>query len=281
MFFKMQPPHFGVPLPLFRHTPYNNLLFFMLNFKSFGQGQPLIILHGLFGSLDNWQSFAKELSKDYWVFTLDLRDHGKSPHTEAFDYSLAANDVVAFMEAQWMFQAHIIGHSMGGKVAMQLAFDHPHLVQSLSVLDIAPKRYKGGHERFFRAMSSLDLSSLNSRSEANDLLAVQVPEDGIRQFLLKNLDRKKEGGFAWKFNLPLLHAAYPAIMDELQGVPYTGSTLFVRGGQSDYITDEDWPNILSLFPNARLETIPRAGHWLHADAPSELLELLRSFLAES
>lgn len=251
-----------------------------LNYKSFGQGPPVVILHGLFGSLDNWQTFAKQLAEDFTVYIIDQRNHGRSPHTDEMTYPEAAEDLRAFMEDQWIYNAHIIGHSMGGKTAMQFAFDHADMLDQLVVVDIAPKAYAGGHEDIFDAMLSLDFAKINSRGDAEEQLATKISNPGIRLFLLKNLHRNKDGGYEWKMNLPVLHRHYPDIISGVEGSPFSGPTLFVRGSRSDYIQDADWPHITTLFPKAQLETVDKAGHWVHAERPTALLQLIRKFLKE-
>jgi pimeloyl-ACP methyl ester carboxylesterase len=249
-----------------------------LNYKSFGQGHPVIILHGLFGNLDNWQTFARQLAENFTVYIIDQRNHGRSPHTEEMSFSLAAEDLRAFMEDQWIYEAHLIGHSMGGKTAMQFAFDHPDMLNRLVVVDIAPKTYTGGHEAIFEAMLSLDLEKIETRSDAEEQLEKSIRNPGVRLFLLKNLNRTEEGRYEWKMNLPVLHRDYPNILSEVKGVPFEGPALFVRGGKSDYILDEDWPLIQELFPAAELSTVAGAGHWVHAEKPKVLLETVQQFL---
>lgn len=252
-----------------------------LNYKSFGQGQPVIILHGLFGNLDNWQTFAKQLADHFMVYVVDLRNHGHSPHTDGMDYSAVAEDLRIFMEAQWIYEAHLIGHSMGGKTAMQFAFDHPGMIDRLVVIDIAPKTYPGGHEAILKAMLELDPARLESRGEADEQLAHSIADPRIRLFLLKNLSRAKAGGYAWKINLPVLHREYGNILAAIEGEAFEGPSLFVRGEHSDYIEDTDWPLIQHLFPKAELTTVAGAGHWIHADAPSVLLYEVQRFLSAS
>lgn len=252
-----------------------------LNFKSFGQGDPVIILHGLFGNLDNWQTFAKQLSEHFLVYIVDLRNHGRSPHAEEMNYRAAAEDLREFMESQWIYEASIIGHSMGGKTAMQFAFDYPDMLNRLTVVDIAPKAYRGGHETIFQAMLDLEPTQLESRTEAEEKLARTITDPSIRLFLLKNLSRNKDGGYDWKMNLPVLHRDYPHILSAVKGEPFTGPSLFIRGERSDYIQDADWPLIQTLFPQAELATVPGAGHWVHAEAPKILLEEVSRFLSAS
>ena len=250
-----------------------------LNYKSFGQGEPVIILHGLFGTLDNWQTLARKLAEEFMVYILDQRNHGRSPHTEEIDYSLMAEDLRDFMESNWIFKAHIVGHSMGGKTAMQFAFDYPEMVDKLVVVDIAPKAYPGGHETIFRAMMNLELQSLENRQQAEKALRGGIPEVAVRQFLLKNLTRERSGGYRWKMNLPALYAAYPGILGEIEATtPVEKETLFVRGELSDYVQEKDEGLIQALFPKATIRTIQGAGHWVHAEAPGPFLELVKDFL---
>jgi len=251
-----------------------------LNYKSFGQGEPVIILHGLFGTLDNWQTIAKALADEYLVFIVDQRNHGRSPHVPGMSYSLLAEDLREFMESHWIYRAHIVGHSMGGKTAMQFALIYPDMVDRLAVIDIAPKAYAGGHEAIFDALLSLPLDEVESRQEAEAFLAARIDDPGVLQFLLKNLSRSTEGHYAWKMNLPVLHQYYHKILDTVAGdAPYEESVLFLRGGRSQYIQlPQDEPAIRALFPEARIETVPGAGHWVHAEAPQAVVEHLKLFL---
>ncbi len=254
-----------------------------LNYKEFGLGEPVIILHGLFGTLDNWQTIAKKLSEDYTIFILDLRNHGRSPQTDdEFTYQLLADDLAEFMQAHWIYEARIVGHSMGGKVAMQFALNHPDSVKKLAIIDIAPKQYPSGHEEIFDALMNLDLSTLQDRKEAEAyLMDILNNDSGTVQFLLKNLSRKTDaegGGFEWKMNLDVLHRDYENILKAPEGYPFLKPTVFIRGGKSDYVKDEDMAAIHTFFPKATLETIEGAGHWVHAEKPKELLEHLSYFL---
>ncbi|MEM6965535.1 MAG: alpha/beta fold hydrolase [Bacteroidota bacterium] len=250
-----------------------------LNFKEFGQGDPIIILHGLFGTSDNWQTIAKQLAEDYTVFILDLRNHGRSPHDDAFNYKVMAEDLKYFMESHWIYTTRVIGHSMGGKTAMQFALDYPDMVEQLIVVDIANQTYEGGHEEIFNALLSLELETIISRKAADVFLKDQIEDFGVRQFLLKNLTRNKTGQYEWKMNLPVIHKNYSAILDKIEGEePFENATLFIKGGLSKYITDENFKTTQQLFPSAKLKTIEKVGHWVHAEAPQELLRTLRDFL---
>ncbi len=247
--------------------------------KEFGAGPPVVIVHGLFGFSDNWQTVAKSLAETHTVFTVDLRNHGRSPRSDEHNYPAIAEDLRKFLEKNWLFKSAIIGHSMGGKAVMQFALNFPEMVERLVVVDISPKKAAGGgHDDIFEALFSLDLATLSSRSEAEAILSAQIEELGVRQFLMKNLTRNSENGFEWKMNLPVLFREYPSILAAVEGEPFEGETLFVRGGNSNYILDKDWTGITKLFPNAKLETIIGSGHWVHADKPKELLALLHQFL---
>lgn len=254
-----------------------------LNYKEFGLGEPVIILHGLFGTLDNWQTIAKKLSEHFTVFILDLRNHGRSPQTDdEYTYQLLADDLAEFMQDHWIYEARIVGHSMGGKVAMQFALNHPDSVKKLVVIDIAPKDYRSGHDDIFDALRDIDLTTLTDRKEAEKYLMEALNNDvGTVQFLLKNLSRQTEkegGGFEWKMNLNVLHRDYDNILKAPEGDPFPKPTLFIRGGNSHYIKDEDTTVIETLFPKSKVVTIDNAGHWVHADKPQELLKVVSDFL---
>lgn len=251
-----------------------------LNYKTFGKGDPVIILHGLFGTLDNWQTIGKRLAEEYMVFLIDQRNHGKSPHFSEHSYSLMANDLRTFMESEWLHQAYIIGHSMGGKTAMQFALDYPEMVEKLIVVDIGPNQNKSNHQAVFDAFFSVDIDRLNSRNEAASRMAERIEDPGVLQFLLKNLSRKKEGGFRWKMNLEALEKNYNAILAHVEGEDiYPGETLFIKGGKSDYLKETDVEEIRVQFPNAQMVTIPQAGHWVHAEAPNEFFKHIQQFLS--
>lgn len=250
-----------------------------LNYKEFGQGDPIIILHGLFGTLDNWQTVAKKLAEDHTVYIVDQRNHGRSPHVDAHDYPSMAEDLRQFMEDNWIYKAHIIGHSMGGKTAMQFALDFPDMVDKLVVVDISPKGYPGGHHEIFDALLSLDLSNIEDRKQADEHLAQSIDDAGVRLFLMKNLSREKDGGYKFKMNLPILYKHYDEILAPVIGDDsFDGETLFIRGGKSKHMENGDAVGINELFSNAIIETLPGAGHWVHADAPDELLGLVKRFL---
>jgi esterase len=250
-----------------------------LHFKQLGHGEPLILLHGLFGSADNWFGIAPKLAEKFHVFIPDLRNHGSSPHHGVMDYPLMAADVEKFFAKHGLVRANVIGHSMGGKVAMQFALDFPARVKKLVVVDMAPRAYKRAHDYIFDALLALELKRFESRGEIEEALAPQIPSLNLRRFLLKNLGRDEAGGFVWKMNLQSIADNYSRLGEVLgERAPFSGPTLFIRGGKSNYITASDEAEIRQRFPAAKIETIPAAGHWVHADAPAEFLRLVLDFL---
>ncbi len=251
-----------------------------LNFKSFGSGPALIILHGLFGSLDNWQGLAKLYAEEYSVFIVDQRNHGKSPHTNSpFTYDQLAEDLREFMEQQGMYTANLIGHSMGGKTVMQFAIEHEYMVEKLIVADMGIAANGFRHTEIIDALVAFPFQEISERKLADAWLAERIPDFGVRQFLLKNLDRRADKGFEWKFNLAVLHRDYSNILAEIASPQSVDvPTLFIRGGKSDYVLDEDFPAIRKIFPNATFDTIPGAGHWLHAEQPEAFFEKTMAFL---
>lgn len=251
-----------------------------LNFKTYGQGPPLVVLHGLFGTLDNWQTLAKRWAENYTVYLVDQRNHGRSPHLDAMSYPLLAEDLAGFLDREWIHQTYLIGHSMGGKTAMQFALTYPDRVDRLVVVDMAPKQYRAGHDEIFAALRSLDLDEITLRSEAAEQLSAKIPQPAVVQFLLKNLSRRPAGGFHWKMNLDVLYRDYANILANVESEePYPGPSLFVRGGKSHYVAADDLPLIHTLFPAAQLLTVADAGHWIHAQAPDELYTIVDTFLA--
>lgn len=250
-----------------------------LQAKIQGQGPAVIILHGLLGTMDNWQTIANSISETHTVCLLDLRNHGRSPHAEKMNYHLMAEDVASFMSENWINSAVVIGHSMGGKVAMQLAMDNPDLVEKLIVVDIAPREYKPGHLEIFKALSSIDLKKLKDRREAEKLLSESIDDISTVQFLLKNLSREKDGSFSWKMNLPAIEANYKSIIASIESIEqFEKPTLFIKGSRSNHIVEGDTELINKLFPNSKIVTIEGAGHWVHADKPKELLEIVYKFI---
>jgi len=253
-----------------------------LHFEQSGKGHPLIILHGLFGSLENWRTLSKVLAQSFQVFAIDQRNHGRSPHSPRFTYQVMMEDLHEFMEEQKLPSAYVIGHSMGGKTAMLFALAYPTMVDKLIVVDIAPKAYARGHDDIFGALFSLDLRVITTRHEADAVLAKKLPDLALRQFLLKNLERNESGALRWRIALHEIYQSYPEIMQALEwdGRPFLQPTLFIRGERSEYIKDSDAPTIKALFPWARIATIANVGHWAHAEAPQEFSRTVLDFLIE-
>jgi pimeloyl-ACP methyl ester carboxylesterase len=252
-----------------------------LNFQEFGDGRPLVILHGLFGSSDNWQSLAKRLGQRFHVFVLDQRNHGNSPHSADVSYPAMAEDVRQFLEEKQLAEVSLLGHSMGGKVAMQCALTFPDRIDKLAVVDIAPKRYSRSHDYIFAAVQDIIPALYPTRSAIDTVLAASIPDAATRQFLLKNIATQSDGTLDWKINWAALQQNYPALLDDIpvNGI-FSKPVLFLRGGRSHYVEDSDWPRVLARFPNAHLSTIPKADHWVHADAPNEFLQSTLSFLED-
>ena len=247
--------------------------------REVGQGPTLIILHGLFGSSDNWQTFAKMVSDRYRVITLDIRNHGLSPHTDDFSYELITSDIAAFVLDQGLESFYLMGHSLGGKAAAHFALQYPEKVSKLIILDIAMKAYPPHHEVYFKAMRSMDLDKITTRAEADAWLLPDIPTVAVRQFILKNLVRDGEGKFRWKFNLESLYTNYNYInvaVESTQAFPHP--VLVISGEYSSYIQPKDFIEMKALFPLMHNVMIREAGHWIHADQPGRLKEVILKFL---
>ncbi|MBP2312331.1 alpha/beta fold hydrolase [Azospirillum soli] len=242
-------------------------------------GTPLLVLHGLFGSARNWQTLAKRFSEKRRVYALDLRNHGGAPWSDRMTYPDMAEDVLRFLDDRGFARAAIVGHSMGGKVAMTLALNHPDRVERLVVADIAPVAYTHTHTPFVAAMKRANLEGCTRRSEVEAQLADAIPEAPLRSFLLQNLVLE-QGKFHWRINLNAIGAS----MEDLIGFPdlgdtrYTGPTRFIGGSRSDYITPEYFDAITRHFPTAQIEMIGDAGHWVHAERPDEFAALVEAFV---
>jgi len=252
-----------------------------LNFDHYGENSensPLIIIHGLYGSASNFRGLAKTYAQYYHVYCVDLRNHGNSPHSDEMSYPLMAADVIEFMDDQHIEKTHILGHSMGGKTAMQMALGYPKHIDKLVLGDIAPILYPNHHERIFEGLCAIPIDQIKTRSEAEQVLKDYVDEAGVRLFLLTNLVRNDDGGFSWRINIPALINNYDHIAAAPEGLPYDGETLFIRGENSDYLMDQYVPETLEFFPNARIETIDDCGHWLHAEKPQQFSKILLDFL---
>ena len=233
-------------------------------------GQPaILLLHGLLGSSRNWQGVGKQLGLSRNVAALDQRNHGASPHYPVMDYASLAGDALAWMDSQGIKRIHIVGHSMGGKVAMELACSAPERFTSLTVVDISPRAYPPRWEREFAAMQRMPVEHLTKRSEAEEWLESDIRDWAFRKFLVSNLERDPSGGFRWTVNLNTLHAALPNLFCQVpaEGQQFDGPTLFLRGGDSNFVTDEDLSLITGFFPQAHIKTVAAAGHNVHFDQP--------------
>ncbi len=254
---------------------------FNLNYKQYGNesSSPLLIAHGLFGSLDNWVTLAKQFSTDFNVYCVDLRNHGLSPHTEAFSIELLAEDLNHFIETKIGKPTAVIGHSLGGKAAMHLAINFPQSLSKLIVADIAPKAYPPHHQIILQALHSLDFTSITSRKEAEEMLFKQLKDLSTVQFLAKNIARTDDGKLKWKFNLESLTTHIAEVGKPQVGI-CTLSTLFLRADRSNYVLDSDVEAIQEQFPFSEINTIENAGHWLHAEQPKAFYEAVIGFLGK-
>lgn len=252
-----------------------------LYFTEQGEGSALIIIHGLFGSADNWRTLAKKFAEQYKVYCVDLRNHGRSPHAEGMSYQAMAADLLKFMQDQQIDKARIIGHSMGGKVAMQLALSHPEKVDRLVVADIAPVQYDHGHDDVIAAFYAVrQAGGAASRKEADQLMSEHVSELGVRQFLMTNLEKKPSGKLEWRVGLDYIRDDYEAVIQSPLGHGFAGRSLFIRGERSDYVRDDYLSRINALFSDYQLVTIEEVGHWLHAEKPLEFHQKVSEFLSQ-
>ena len=244
-----------------------------------GQGRPLVILHGLFGSGDNFYTLSKYFGEKFKVYAVDQRNHGRSPHSEVFNYEVMANDLHDLLDHDGISSVYLLGHSMGGKTAMRFAFDYTEMVDKLIVVDIAPKKYLPQHDRIFDALFALSLDKYRTRGELDAALAERIQEYAVRQLLLKNVSRDDSGAFKWKIDVRSIHRNYEnvnaAIISEH---PFNRPALFMRGEKSDYILEEDVGGIRAMFPQAKFVTVEGAGHWVHAEAPQKFAERVMEFL---
>lgn len=253
-----------------------------LHFKKIGEGRPLIILHGLFGSSDNWQTLAKHFAENnFAVYLVDQRNHGHSPHAATISYKLMADDLFQFVTEEKISNACVMGHSMGGKTAMQFALHNPATVSRLIVVDMAPKYYPPHHREILDALLSVDLTKLKTRKEVEQVLFEKITDTGTRQFLLKNLYWLENEQLAWRFNLGVLDKEINNLSEAINSNTFDKPVLFIRGENSNYISDKDVVQIKNLFPLSQIATAPAAGHWVHADNPKWLLETCLAFLTNT
>ena len=253
-----------------------------LFYRHFGNGKPVVILHGLFGLSDNWVTFGRRLGEQYSVYIPDLRNHGRSPHSPLFDFPALENDLLEMVDEWGLEEIYLVGHSLGGKIAISFSLHHPEIVKKLVVVDISLRKSTSGrhHQELLNAMISVDFSSVHSRSGVDDQLALKVPGTKLRQFLLKNVYWRDHQTLDWRLNLRAINEHLPAIFEGVSDTGFfDGPVMFIRGGMSDYILDTDIPEITMKFPGATVATIANASHWVHADAPGEFFTLVYDFLS--
>ncbi len=252
----------------------------MLHSKIEGEGKPLVILHGFLGMSDNWKTLGVQFAgQGFQVHMLDLRNHGRSFHADEFNYTVMVDDVLDYCRFHQLQKIDVIGHSMGGKIAMFLAANHPELINRLIVADIGPRYYRPHHQDILEGLNAVDFSLKPERGEVDEMLKNYIPDYGTRQFLMKSLYWKEPGQLAFRFNLAVFNKEIEQIGKALpEEVRFEKPTLFIRGGNSRYILEEDFSVIRNQFPMAEFETIPNAGHWLHAENPKLFFEIVLKFL---
>lgn len=246
--------------------------------RTLGEGFPLVILHGLFGYSDNWQTHAKKLADYYHVILVDQRNHGHSDWSEEFSYDVLAEDLKELLDELGLTKIHLLGHSMGGKTAIRFAQLYPDYLEKLIVVDIGVKTYPAHHDTILKGLESIDLSQRPSRSEAEESMSEYIDSVGVRQFLLKNLYWREKGQLDWRMNIPVLKREMHHILQGLPKEEIFTPTLFIRGELSDYILDEDLDELGEIVADMEFKSIPGAGHWVHAEKPEEFLEVVLTFL---
>ena len=249
-----------------------------LFYKEYGDGIPVVILHGLFGFSDNWKSQAKVLANYFRVIVVDLRNHGRSEWDEIHNYETMADDVIETMDSLKLAEFHVIGHSMGGKVAMHLAQSYPARLLKTIVVDMGVKSYPMHHQDLIEAIKAVPLDTISARSQVNTFLSDRIPEEGVRQFLLKNLYWIERGKLAWRMNIAVLEANMRLILNALPEIEVLSPTLFIKGADSNYILEEDHESIENIFLDSEIQSISGAGHWVHADSFEEFTERVIGFL---
>ena len=250
-----------------------------LHYKKLGEGEPLIIVHGLFGAADNWGTIGKKFAENNTVFLVDLRNHGRSPHDPTMNYEAMAKDILELIQDENIIDPVLLGHSMGGKAALFFAENHPNVLKKLIVADIGIKSYPMHHDLIIKGLKNIDLSIIQRRSEALEALHEYVKEVGIQQFLLKNLYWVEKGVLGWRMNLDVIINNIHEILKEIRIQSNTTETLFLRGEFSNYIENEDYAKIEKALPNSTIKTINNAGHWLHAENPVDFYKAVVNFIA--
>jgi pimeloyl-ACP methyl ester carboxylesterase len=254
-----------------------------LFYRKFGTGEPIIILHGLFGLSDNWVTIGRRLSDKFAIFIPDLRNHGQSPHSTVFNYHAMSDDIREFIVDHQIDSPVLIGHSLGGKVAMHFALNDSVALDRLVIIDTSPgyNTLREEHVRIIHAMESVDLGKVTSRAEAESILLGAISDERITLFIMKNLFRSNDGRYSWRPDLGAIHDNLDRVGEEIQvRKKFEQPVLFVKGGLSDYLTKKDEKLIFKYFPTAIIKTISNASHWVHSDAPNELCLLLSDFLGK-
>lgn len=250
----------------------------ILHSKILGSGQPFLILHGFLGMSDNWKTLGNKYAENFEVHLIDQRNHGRSFHSEEFSYDLMVDDLKNYIDFHNLENCILLGHSMGGKTAMQFALTYPDLIQKLIIADIAPKTYPAHHQYILKALSEVDFSIQTSRKEIEEVLNNYIPEKGVIQFLMKNIYRKEKTELAYRFNLPILLNEYHEVVTSFQSTNvFNKPTLFLKGSNSNYITSDDRVTIERNFSNADIKEISNSGHWLHAEQPQEFYQKTINF----
>lgn len=254
----------------------------LLNYKQVGSGDHIVLIHGLFGTLDNLNMVAKPLSEQYCVTSIDVRNHGDSFHANTMDYAELAQDVIRLLDHLKIKKCLLLGHSMGGKIAIQIAIEQPKRIEKLLVADIAPVTYPPHHLKIIEGLQAIDLTKVKSRKDADVQLAPYVDDINIRQFLLRNLTKNDQNEFTFKCSLVNISESYAQIMQANKlpddKAPYSGETLFIKGGKSDYILPEHSEAIAKILPNSKAKVIQGAGHWLHAEKSIAFNKIVAGFI---
>lgn len=252
----------------------------ILHSKIVGSGDKhLLVFHGLFGQLDNWNTLGKGFGEYFTTHLIDLRNHGRSFHDDDSSIEAMTEDIINYMNAHSIEKTHLLGHSLGGRIVINFAMLHQERLDHLIVADMAPKAYQPHHNAIFKALNSVDFDKVDSRKDVENILSEYIPEIGVRQFLLKNVYNAENGKYAFRFNLPILYKFYDKMIghDLLKG-EFDGPTLFLGGANSNYILPEDEMIIKERFPNAEIKKIANAGHWIHAENPKDFMNEILNFL---
>jgi esterase len=250
-----------------------------LHYEAQGDGHPLVILHGFLGSSENWRTMRKLLATTYKVFSVDQRNHGSSPHSSIMNYGVMTEDLRGFLSEQGLSQVFLLGHSMGGKVAMQLASESPQAIEKLVIVDVGPKAYPPAHRLLLQAMQNLELRGLKTYSEAEAALGATISDAPLRKFVVKNLMRDPKGMFQWRIGLDELAANYEQLIKApSMSNSFDQATCFIRGALSRFIEDQDFAAIRQYFPLAEFHTVPNAGHWVQIDRPDEFYRIVDEYL---